>query len=75
MLKGSGYASTCIGKWHLGLLPQFLPTNSGFDDFYGIPYSSDMSPLPLMQDLNTIEEPTDVSLLTQKFTQDAVKST
>jgi arylsulfatase A len=69
MLKANGYASTCIGKWHLGSLPQFLPTNCGFDEFYGIPYSSDMSPLPLMHNLAVVEQPTDVSLLTQKFTQ------
>jgi arylsulfatase len=72
MLKPSGYASTCIGKWHLGSLPQFMPTNSGFDEFYGIPYSSDMSPLPLMHNLDILEEPTDPSLLTQKFTAWAV---
>ncbi len=72
MLKGLNYATTCIGKWHLGSLPQFLPTNHGFDDFYGIPYSADMYPLPLMHNLDTIEQPTDVSLLLQKFTQRAV---
>jgi arylsulfatase A len=72
LLKGSGYATTCIGKWHLGTLPQFMPTNVGFDQFYGIPYSADMSPLPLMQNLTILEEPTDISLLTQKFTQSAV---
>ena len=72
MLKGSGYISTCIGKWHLGSLPQFLPTNTGFDEFYGIPYSPDMWPLPLMHNLAVVEEPTDVSLLLQKYTNWAV---
>jgi arylsulfatase len=72
MLKASGYATTCIGKWHLGSMPQFMPTDRGFDDFYGIPYSADMSPLPLMQNLDTVEMPTDISLLQQKFTQRAV---
>jgi arylsulfatase A len=41
-LKGKGYATACIGKWHLGHLPQFLPTSHGFDYYYGIPYSNDM---------------------------------
>ncbi|MCH7687048.1 MAG: sulfatase, partial [Planctomycetes bacterium] len=41
-LKEKGYATACIGKWHLGHLPQFLPTNNGFDSYYGIPYSNDM---------------------------------
>lgn len=41
-LKSQGYATACIGKWHLGHLPQYLPTNHGFDSYYGIPYSNDM---------------------------------
>jgi arylsulfatase A-like enzyme len=41
-LKPKGYATACIGKWHLGHLPQFLPTNHGFDSYFGIPYSNDM---------------------------------
>lgn len=41
-LKKQGYATACVGKWHLGHLPQFLPTNNGFDSYFGIPYSNDM---------------------------------
>jgi arylsulfatase A len=41
-LKTKGYATCCIGKWHLGHLPQFLPTSHGFDHFFGLPYSNDM---------------------------------
>lgn len=41
-LKERGYATACFGKWHLGHLPQFLPTNNGFDTYFGIPYSNDM---------------------------------
>lgn len=41
-LKQQGYATTCVGKWHLGHLPQFLPTQHGFDSYFGIPYSNDM---------------------------------
>ena len=36
------YATACIGKWHLGTLPQYLPTRQGFDSYFGIPYSNDM---------------------------------
>lgn len=43
LLKPRGYATACIGKWHLGHLPQFLPTRHGFDRYFGIPYSNDMS--------------------------------
>lgn len=41
-LKPVGYTSACIGKWHLGHLPQYLPTSQGFDYFFGLPYSNDM---------------------------------
>ena len=43
MLKKSGYQTGMVGKWHLGHLPEFLPTNQGFDSYYGIPYSNDMN--------------------------------
>ncbi len=42
VFKSGGYATACIGKWHLGHLPQFLPTKHGFDTYFGIPYSNDM---------------------------------
>jgi len=72
MLKPVGYTSACIGKWHLGSLPQFMPTNRGFDMFYGVPYSNDMVPLPLMHNLDVLEPNTDNDLLTQKYTAAAV---
>ena len=42
MLKPRGYATAAIGKWHLGHLPEYLPTRQGFDTYYGVPYSNDM---------------------------------
>ncbi|QDT14007.1 sulfatase family protein [Alienimonas californiensis] len=45
VLKPQGYATACVGKWHLGHLPQYLPTAQGFDYYYGIPYSNDMDRL------------------------------
>lgn len=41
-LKEQGYATACVGKWHLGDQPEFLPTKQGFDRYLGIPYSNDM---------------------------------
>ena len=46
LLKQKDYATACIGKWHLGHLPQYLPTTQGFDYYYGIPYSNDMDFVP-----------------------------
>jgi arylsulfatase A-like enzyme len=69
MLKGAGYATMCIGKWHLGSLPQYLPTNRGFDEYYGIPYSNDMWPRPLMHNTDIIEQPANLNNLTQRYTQ------
>jgi len=43
VLKGQGYATICIGKWHLGHREPFLPLHQGFDSYFGIPYSNDMT--------------------------------
>lgn len=44
VLKGIGYATAIIGKWHLGDQPEFLPNRQGFDLHFGLPYSNDMGP-------------------------------
>jgi arylsulfatase A len=44
LLKEVGYATACIGKWHLGDQPEFLPHRRGFDYYLGLPYSNDMGP-------------------------------
>jgi len=71
-LKSAGYATACIGKWHLGHLPQFLPTRHGFDSYYGIPYSNDMKPTVLLRDGQLIEDPVDQTTLTQRYTAEAL---
>lgn len=43
-LKSAGYATGCFGKWHLGDYGEYLPTNQGFDYFYGSHYVNDMNP-------------------------------
>lgn len=73
ILKPRGYKSMCIGKWHLGEQAQYLPTNRGFDAYFGVPYSDDMNPLPLIRDLATIEPDTDRAQLTPRYTEEAVK--
>ncbi len=44
VLKGAGYATAIIGKWHLGDQPEWLPNAQGFDLHFGLPYSNDMGP-------------------------------
>ena len=80
MLKAAGYATACIGKWHLGDQPPHLPTAHGFDTYFGIPYSNDMQqagrgdpPLPLVRQSHVIEAPADQSKLTQQYTRQAVE--
>ncbi|HFB98737.1 MAG TPA: arylsulfatase [Bryobacterales bacterium] len=86
LLKGAGYATACIGKWHLGHLPQYLPTRHGFDRYFGLPYSNDMTtahnpraarynppPLPLMRGERIMEEEPDQRYLTRRYTEEAVK--
>lgn len=49
VLKTVGYKTMAVGKWHLGDEKEFLPTNQGFDSYYGIPYSNDMTPAKSME--------------------------
>lgn len=42
--KAAGYSTGLFGKWHLGDYSEYLPTNQGFDYFYGSHYVNDMTP-------------------------------
>ena len=72
MLKTAGYRTMCVGKWHLGRPTQYLPTSRGFDEYWGIPYSNDMSPSILLHNTNIIESPVELSTLTRRYTEQSV---
>jgi len=85
MLKDKGYKTAIFGKWHLGHHPMFLPTQHGFDEWFGIPYSNDMWPfhpkqgpifnfpdLPLYENETVIDTLTEQSQLTTRITERSV---
>jgi arylsulfatase A-like enzyme len=89
LLKGKGYATACIGKWHLGHLPQHLPTKHGFDVYFGIPYPNDhgperkalggenvkatIPPIPLFRNDEVIERGPNLAELPDRFLAESVK--
>lgn len=72
VLKGAGYRTMAIGKWHLGHTKPYLPMNRGFDGYYGVPYSVDMTPLPLIHNMRIAAREADRDELTQNYTRQAV---
>lgn len=72
VLKKNGYDTYGIGKWHLGHKPGYLPTQQGFDQYYGILYSNDMRPVQLVENESVVEYPVQQSTLTEKYTQKAI---
>lgn len=79
MLKPLGYATACVGKWHLGHLEPLLPRRRGFDSYFGIPYSNDMKPRVLLEqrggrtDTVEVEQEADLASLTPRYTAKAVE--
>jgi len=82
-LKEQGYATACVGKWHVGDQPEFRPTRQGFDRYFGIPYSNDMqrrstatgeNVVPLLRDDQVAELLTDEqqSRIVERYTDEAI---
>jgi arylsulfatase A len=74
VLRERGYATACVGKWHLGDVPEVMPTNQGFDAYFGmIGENHGMS--DIYRDITLLEKNRDVdkSQLTKRYTEEAVR--
>jgi len=73
LLKSAGYATACIGKWHLGDQKPFLPTSHGFDQYFGILYTPDMPPVNFVRDGQIVERKIDLDTVAERSTDLALK--
>ena len=86
--RHAGYRTFAVGKWHLGQLPAFMPRAHGFDGYYGIPFSNDMSPsawapervtyglctaLPLVSNETVVEQPANLATIAARYTDEALR--
>ncbi len=74
VLQTAGYRTGLFGKWHLGDLPGHLPTDFGFQDFFGVHYANNMKPLHLWRGttIDTPADKVDQATLTERITDEAV---
>jgi arylsulfatase A-like enzyme len=81
LLKANGYATACIGKWHLGFAPPFLPRARGFDHYFGLLHNLDPvetlyfdkdGGVPLLRNDQVVKRPADPAELTRLYTDEAI---
>jgi len=72
VLRDRGYATACIGKWHLGRVSPHRAIDHGFDYYFGIPYSNDMTPTPIVRNDDVVEDPAKQDTLTRRYTEEAI---
>ncbi len=81
LFKDNGYATACIGKWHLGFHEPFLPRSQGFDHYFGllhnldpveVVYFEDKGGVPLMRNNEVVKRPADPAELTKLYTEEAI---
>jgi len=81
LLKANGYATACIGKWHLGFHRPFLPEQQGFDHYFGLLHNLDPvevvyfeqdGGVPLMRGVEIVKRPADPAELTRAYTDEAI---
>ena len=72
LLRSAGYQTGCFGKWHLGHHEPFHPLNHGFDEFFGIPWSANQRPLPLLHNQEVVRPLPGRPVLVRQFTEAAI---
>jgi arylsulfatase A-like enzyme len=87
LLRARGYATACVGKWHLGWDAPFRPLAQGFERFHGLPHTNDVrewqvgepftqltmfAPLSRVEGERVVEAPVDQAELTRHYTEEAV---
>jgi arylsulfatase A-like enzyme len=82
LLQSSGYATACVGKWHLGFLPPFLPRRQGFDHYFGLLHNLDpvetvyfkhAGGVPLIRNGKVVKRPVDPAELTEAYADEAIQ--
>ena len=81
LLKMHGYATACIGKWHVGFTPELLPRARGFDPYYGLLHNLDpvetvyfeqQGGVPMLRNGDVVKRPTEPGELTRLYKDEAV---
>jgi arylsulfatase A len=80
LLKAAGYHTAMVGKWHLGHLPGFFPTEHGFDEYFGLIYSNDMirpwvdtdAQRRLFRGTRELPGDVDMNTLTRRYADEAI---
>jgi arylsulfatase A-like enzyme len=81
LLRDAGYATACIGKWHLGAQAPFLPSAQGFDHYFGLlhnldpvetVYFEEEGGVPLLRNGKVVKRPAEPAELTAAYTDEAI---
>ena len=81
LLKSRGYATCCVGKWHLGFVGPYRPTRRGFDHYYGLYHNldepeaehfDDFGGVPIIRNDEVALRPATPDVLTELYTQEAI---
>ncbi|MEW4490279.1 sulfatase [Thalassoglobus sp. JC818] len=82
LFSENGYATSCIGKWHLGFHEPFLPMNQGFDEYFGLLHNLDpvetryfeqSGGVPVLRGSEVVKRPADPNELTKVYTDECIR--